>query len=431
MQDLENDMDDLFQRAAENYPLKNEKGNWDSVAKKITVKDDADQVLVIATPKKSNKIALLFTVIFMLLAGSFMYYMSTNSAFKSNGLLAKKNNNKSYSGQLNNRVITNKVNASVVYHDQSSSSTNEQKTRNKNRSSPYDNFFNSTISETGNKSFYITSKITGAIKNALADNITIEKTNSYNVDIVANESFIKKNNNEISLLSKQEKENLNIQKKGNETFGIAEKNARKKIAGQKKKGFYVGILTGIDFSKVVSGSFDNTGFGAGILLGFRINQGLSFETGLIWNKKYYKSDGKYFSMNKIRSSMPTGMIIDNLESESSLIEIPVKAKFDLTHKTNSNLFVSAGVSSYIMTMEKNAYNASVNGNLEKVSGVYGKANYGFATVVSFSVGYEHNISRTLNIRTEPFIKIPLQGIGVGDLPVTSAGIQISITRHLK
>lgn len=430
MQELENDMDDLFQRAAENYPLKNQKGDWDSVAKKITIKDDADAITVVAMPKKSNKTTLFFIILFMLLAGCIMFYMFTNSSSKSNNLLAKKISNKIYSGQLNNKVAESKTDADSLNHDQSSLASKLEKYQKNNTKLPYNNFSNNTISVAGNTSLRSKTKVTGLIENTAAVNSTFENTNQDNVDAAANKSLNKKTNPEILLLSKQEKEKVNIHKQKNDTSLIAEKNIRKKIADQKNKGLYMGIVTGINFSKVASGPFDNTGFAAGILLGFRLNKALSFETGFFWNKKDYTSDGKYFSMNKIRSSMPSGMTVDNLESKSSLIEVPLNAKFDVVRKSTSNVFVSGGMSSYIMTMERNAYNASVNGNPEKVSGVYGKPNYGFATVVNFSFGYERKISRTLNIRTEPFIKIPLQGIGVGNLPVTSAGIQISITGHL-
>ena len=162
-----------------------------------------------------------------------------------------------------------------------------------------------------------------------------------------------------------------------------------------------------------------------------MNTRLSFETGIIWNKKSYSSEGKNFSMDKVGSAMPAGMIINDLESRSSLIEIPVKAKYDFFRKRNSNFFIAGGVSSYIMTTEKNKYNVTMNGTHEKVSGVYEKNNYGIPAVANFSFGFEQSISRIVNIRVEPFLKVPLRGMGVGRLPVTSAGLQVGITSRLK
>ena len=194
---------------------------------------------------------------------------------------------------------------------------------------------------------------------------------------------------------------------------------------------YVGVITGLDFSKVGSGSFDNMGFDAGFLLGYRISQALSFETAFMWNKKIYYSDGKHFNLDKVGSTMPSGMIINSLNSHSSVIEIPIKARYDFIRKTSSDLFFAGGVSAYIMTKEKNMYHVTYNGTQEKVLGVYEKNSYRLPAVANVSIGYERNISRLLDIRIEPFLKIPLQGIGVGSLPVTSAGLQIGITGHLK
>jgi hypothetical protein len=127
--------------------------------------------------------------------------------------------------------------------------------------------------------------------------------------------------------------------------------------------------------------------------------------------------------------MPVGMEIINLESHSFLMEIPLSVRYDFLQKSNYSLEVSTGISSYIMTKEQNLYSATVNGIEEKMQGVYHTYNYRWPAVASLSVGFDRIVFKTLNFRIEPYLKIPLQGIGVGNLPVTSAGIQIGITRH--
>ncbi|MBC7628425.1 hypothetical protein [Ferruginibacter sp.] len=47
MQYLENDMDDLFQRAAENYPLKTGEGDWETITDRLT-----------PTPEKISQVRL-------------------------------------------------------------------------------------------------------------------------------------------------------------------------------------------------------------------------------------------------------------------------------------------------------------------------------------------------------------------------------------
>ena len=240
-----------------------------------------------------------------------------------------------------------------------------------------------------------------------------------------------KNDNEENISDIKKADDLKKSINANDTSVASKTSNKKTIKIQKKKGLYVGVITGLDFSKVESTSFDNSGFDAGLLLGFRINRALSFETGIAWNNKNYLSDGKSFNTNGVRSTMPPGMVINNLESNSSLIEIPVKAKFDFISKRKFDVFLAGGVSAYIMTKEKNQYNVTMNGTPEKVSGVYKKNNYGLPAVADFSLGYEYNFYKSLNIRIEPFLKVPLQGMGVGKLPVTSAGLQIGVTGHIK
>jgi hypothetical protein len=63
--------------------------------------------------------------------------------------------------------------------------------------------------------------------------------------------------------------------------------------------------------------------------------------------------------------------------------------------------------------------------------MYKNNSYEFPAAAVFSAGYEQHISKRINVRIEPFLKWPLQGIGIGNLPVTTAGLQFAITSQLK
>ena len=73
----------------------------------------------------------------------------------------------------------------------------------------------------------------------------------------------------------------------------------------------------------------------------------------------------------------------------------------------------------------------MNGAYEKMEGIYKKNNVKIPAVFSISAGLEHRLSGLLQIRIEPYLKLPLQGVGVGKLPVTSAGIQIGLIGRLQ
>ena len=47
--------------------------------------------------------------------------------------------------------------------------------------------------------------------------------------------------------------------------------------------------------------------------------------------------------------------------------------------------------------------------------------------MSLGVGYEHNIGNGTKLRVEPYLKIPLKGLGIGNMPITSSGLYIGIS----
>ena len=440
MQHLENDMDDLFQRAADNYPLQPGKGDWESVAKRISDGDDSPAVIAPVRDKRNKKfIALSLLLLFTLVAGWLIFQNTrtgTNNNSNKTELVKKSEANPNNSEADNdNPVISSdepgsNINDKNNIDDKNKSDKNYKDDNNKSTIRPSYKSSSHINSSVSNSSFFLDNSNTTQIRKGVVNEDAIEENSYSNNYFYLPPTGIVESTG-ISEFNKSSFENL-ISAILNENPDVSGKNNNQALnIKQKNKGVYIGVVAGPDFSKVQSGSFANTGFDAGVLLGFSINRKFSFETGIMWTKKIYESEGKNFSMDKVRSTMPVGMEIDNLTSHSSFIEIPVKGKYNFAIKNKSDLFVSGGVSAYIMTKEKNIYNVNLNGNQEKLSGVYEKDNYCMPAVANVSIGYEHSVSKNLNIRVEPFLKIPLQGMGVGSLPVTSAGLQIGITGRLK
>ncbi|MEX2603442.1 MAG: hypothetical protein WD361_04530, partial [Gracilimonas sp.] len=74
------------------------------------------------------------------------------------------------------------------------------------------------------------------------------------------------------------------------------------------------------------------------------------------------------------------------------------------------------------------YDYSKPGQTESLSENSGKAH--LLSNAGFSVGYELDIHQSWNLRVEPFIKIPLQEVGWGNVKLYSVGSFISINYKL-
>ena len=438
MQYLENDMDDLFQRAAENYALKNTEGDWESIAGRINPSVGKTKAIQFERKKSYKKLVSLLILSVALSAGGFLSQQSTNkSAVSIPELIRQK-------GNLMNK-LTNKTEAGIQHTVKQIITTKGQnKTIVTYRKPPiiyFENIFTNKTVRLNQTFLYPEDELKKANKNELdnvhgAEGVALVKIigaapytikeDSQNLPIDNRRKEIEKN----SITIKPVITPLKISLLKDTNILNYTKHISSTIPQQKKK-FYIGFAGGPDFSKVQSTPFNNLGFDIGLVAGISVNNKISFETGIIWNKKNYRSEGAKFSIDKIKSTMPAGMIINNLESESSLIEIPLNIQYNFILKKKSGLFISTGISAYIMTKEKNMYNVTMNGTAEKITGMYVKNNYGLPAVVNISAGYTQKISKYLELRIAPFLKIPLQGMGVGSLPITSTGLHVGIIHQFK
>lgn len=438
MQYLENDIDDLFQRAAENYALKNTEGDWESITVRINPVAIKPKALPSERKKSYKKWAALLILSVALSAGGFLSQPSANKSAGSITQLIREKEN------LFNK-LTNKTKAGIQHTLKEISTIKGQNKTTVNYSQPFtiysaNNFTSKTV-RLKETSFYPDGRLKKANKNELDNVHGLQGIAS--VKIISSEPYTDKEDaqnlpeditvneiEKISVITTSIITPVKISLVKDTNVLEHTKNIASAISPQKKK-FYIGFAGGADFSKVQSTPYNNIGFDIGLVAGISVNKKVSFETGIIWNKKNYRSEGAGFSMDKVKSTMPAGMVINNLESQSSLIEIPLNIQYNFIRKKNSGLFISTGISVYIMTKEKNNYNVTMNGTAERITGMYLKNNYGLPAVASISAGYAHKVSKYLELRIAPFLKIPLQGMGIGSLPITSTGLIAGIIHRFK
>jgi hypothetical protein len=63
--------------------------------------------------------------------------------------------------------------------------------------------------------------------------------------------------------------------------------------------------------------------------------------------------------------------------------------------------------------------------------MYKDASKNWLSVGNISVGYERRIFKKTSLRIEPYARIPLKGVGIGSLPLSSMGVLVGITRPIQ
>lgn len=205
------------------------------------------------------------------------------------------------------------------------------------------------------------------------------------------------------------------------------KSKKKTVSPHAKQQFlYAGLLGGVDASTVKLQSIKGAGYSLGLLAGYRFSKRWSAEAGILWDEKKYYTDGKYFNTSKI--DIPTGLQLQDLNGTCNMFDISVDAKYDLAIKRSGHFFVTGGFSSYLMKKEAYNYSAIYYGQWLTDYKSYSNATRDWFSIAQFSVGYEKQLGKKYNLRIEPYLKMPLQGVGIGSLPITSMGLNIGLTR---
>lgn len=398
MQHLEHDMDDLFRKAAEDYSLKTSESKWDSVASQLNNKEQGVEQKKTPLKRRRFVLAAILLLLFLFL-GNILVNQNGNEKISlgnkkamqpqpgNNAALNESTISKKTPGdpeEISSSVFTTnkKIDADHLVKKDQSINNNELPDENDKLE-----FFDSK-----NKSWDISPVF--SLKKGL-QSVHIK-------DQIIIETFPTPNNNETAFLNPI----------------------------PKNRGLYWGFTAGPQLNEVKSQGMNKTGFDIGLLAGYRFSKSISFESGFHFATKYYYSEGKHFKMAP-DPSMPPNMTLMSLKGNSKIIEIPVKFKYDLINNGKNNLFSSAGITSYLLTKETNNYHAMVNGSPMDMDKSYKDVTNYTAATFYFSAGYEHSILKRNKIRIEPYLQIPLKGIGVGKMPVTSAGLHLGITWERK
>lgn len=192
---------------------------------------------------------------------------------------------------------------------------------------------------------------------------------------------------------------------------------------------YIGLLAGPDLSTIRYQQINHIGFSVGVMAGYRAGRRWGIEAGLLYNRKKYYTDGEYF--DKSRSNIPARVTVNYLDGGCEMFELPVSLRYDLTARKNNRFFVTAGATSYFMKKETYDYEADAGGTLYKGHRSYDNSGNHFFSNVQFSAGYQRHLWNRISFRVEPYIKIPVKNIGIGNLPVTSTGIYFGLQRSIR
>jgi hypothetical protein len=188
-----------------------------------------------------------------------------------------------------------------------------------------------------------------------------------------------------------------------------------------KQPLELGIMAGPDMSAVSFGPLYKPGYNVGLQIGYRFSNRWSVNASAIYTKKFYKSDSTHFHYK----SPWVGRDAYNIEGNCSMWEIPVNVRYDVSFNNKRRWFVSTGLSTYLMDKENYDLYYWPGSTTSYPLNSDTNSHYIFS-IWNLSVGMERSLGKRFSLQAEPYLKVPLTGLGKGNMRMDSYGILFTL-----
>jgi hypothetical protein len=204
------------------------------------------------------------------------------------------------------------------------------------------------------------------------------------------------------------------------------KNAIAKVKPQKQRKpsggkFSLSFSAGPDISSI---GIDNPGkwtLQYGIGFSYALSKRLSIRTGFFAGHKIYTADSTEYHSRYYPPKL------QRIEANCLVYEIPVSLIYNFSGRKKHNWFVAGGLSSYLMKKETyDYYYKNAWGQMQNYSHIYKNENSHILSVINISGGYQYHFTDRLSLMAEPYVRIPVSGVGSGKVKLNSGGVLFSL-----
>lgn len=382
--------------------------------------------------KDKRKIFWLFFLLFIVLGSTFLIIKTWRTQQEDSGISIKSDKvNSSDSAQ--NRVVkpkTNTVTGNIVKAQIPIPVQNMDAFKKAN-------FSNKTGRSNSQDILDIQSKATDDKVFSSSEKEIQASKNQQNVDPVINKEFMQKGDKHIATGNIQNDSiaenknsiadsNVNSIAKNKTQNIIQKKTTSVKARNNFINSFSIQVSVGPDVSFI---SLKNIGkvrpiYGAGI--SYAINKKLAVKTGFFVARKVYDAlPSEYYPPSGFWNYYPD---LKNIEADCKIYEVPIGVNYYFHQTKNQQWFGSAALSSYFMKKEVyDYYSKTPTGQTSYNTFNIQNKNRHFFSSLRLAAGYEKKIGKNISLIAEPYINIPLYGIGYGKVKLYSTGVLFSIS----
>nr|WP_295871568.1 hypothetical protein [uncultured Chitinophaga sp.] len=205
------------------------------------------------------------------------------------------------------------------------------------------------------------------------------------------------------------------------TVSVALKDSTLTAVKRKTKKWYIGLVLGPDLTVAPSFKYGNIGFNAGVLAHYYFNKNLFVTTGAVYSKKIYGAAPEDYRTGN--TSTPYGTL-EKVNADCDVLDVPINMNYTFLSVKRNKISATLGFSNYFMLKEKYRYLYEYGPPKERT---VTNENQHYLSIINAGILYQRPAGRGLLLGVQPYVKIPLNGVGYGQVKLYSAGITVHLT----
>lgn len=191
--------------------------------------------------------------------------------------------------------------------------------------------------------------------------------------------------------------------------------------------FYIGLVGAADVSTVRFAGAPRALPSAGVTLEYRLTERLRLTTGLLRAPKQYTARREDYDWGAYRTPVYQRDFQD-VAGACTVLDVPLNLRYDAVVRPQYRLFGSAGLSSFFMQRERYSYDWTDQAGLHSWEMNVVNENQHWLSILNVSAGYERRLSARWSAQAEPYLKLPLAGVGLGKVRLASGGVLLGLKR---
>lgn len=201
---------------------------------------------------------------------------------------------------------------------------------------------------------------------------------------------------------------------------------KKKTPKKSTSRFSINLSAGPEVTSVGTERMGKWRAAYGIGFGYAINDRIGIRAGFYAGDKIYSADSTNYKTPYTSGGYNNKL--SRIDADCFVYEIPVTLIYSFPASGKHNWFASTGLSTYLMKKEKYIYTYTGPwGQTVSYTHNYNNENSHYFSVLNLSGGYQYHFNDRLSLLAEPYVKVPLTGIGAGKVKLNAGGVLFTLS----